>query len=478
MILMPRFIKASSRSFMRPLIPFLVFSASFVDSKRHLSSLANFGKSDSSIVDASLIDPTHVSELPLSFISSATNLVSPEKVKRNKLKKSEDAFFTSRYSLGVADGVGGFEDIGIDSGEFSRNYMENVKQLGEDKFAHIESHIYTESIDGKDNALDAKNSSETHSLLVLEPKQLMSDAFYQVKSQGGSTSVITTLSVDHLLRIYNFGDSGALIIRPHKPASGGVPYSSLSIEESSKLNTLLFKSNDIVHAIFNMPYQIGMVNDRYDGEVELGDQYTFAIQPNDLVLLVSDGVLDNLYGQDILQCVSKFDLSLVFKYSNIIKYKLLQEEKFLKQKLYEENGGKGKLIFSHNSSEFPVLSDSGVEVTDFELEELEKSLQSLLLSLSASVAMKAQTVSLNANANTPWNDYCKLYGAPFTGGKVDDICVVAAAVVPDINIPMDISRKFQANKEQASRAIKDAQNYTERSSKLRFELAKREHRRN
>ena len=59
----------------------------------------------------------------MEFISFSKNIPHPEKT-----NGGEDAFFTNKKSLGVADGVGGWNDVGVDPGIFSREFLFNVEK--------------------------------------------------------------------------------------------------------------------------------------------------------------------------------------------------------------------------------------------------------------------------------------------------------------------------------------------------------------
>mmetsp|Transcript_43268 Transcript_43268/g.50788 ORF Transcript_43268/g.50788 Transcript_43268/m.50788 type:complete len:102 (-) Transcript_43268:356-661(-) len=49
-------------------------------------------------------------------------------IPKSTQKPAEDAFFANKAALGIADGVGGWANFGIDSSEFSNELMQNCNK--------------------------------------------------------------------------------------------------------------------------------------------------------------------------------------------------------------------------------------------------------------------------------------------------------------------------------------------------------------
>ena len=117
----------------------------------------------------------------------------------------DDAWFIASKNstdvLGVADGVGGWRDIGVDPSKFSSNLMRTCKRL-------VEQGITSES----DNAANRKTPIE---ILTASYQSLLEN-----KNQsliGSSTACIIVFNRDsNCLHTANLGDSGFVIIRNNK----------------------------------------------------------------------------------------------------------------------------------------------------------------------------------------------------------------------------------------------------------------------
>lgn len=89
---------------------------------------------------------------------------------------------------------------------------------------------------------------------------------------------------ENLLETLNLGDSGFLLIRPQ-------PDDSFHIS---------FRSKEQQYR-FNHPYQCGT---NYKPPTN-ADMHAHLVQNKDIVVLATDGVLDNLFNEDILLCLNK-----------------------------------------------------------------------------------------------------------------------------------------------------------------------------
>merc|ERR1719458_1563118 len=157
-------------------------------------------------------------KLRLAFAVSC--LPHPEKVKRG----GEDGYFgcPATGAFGVADGVGGWAESGVDPGEFARRLM---------KIAH--DRILATP---KDGAADLSGAFQA-AAARLQEEQL----------PGGSTVLLGQLD-GTTLAVLNLGDSGLLLLRPALRTPPGM-------DRPVSFPRVVFRSSDQTH-YFNCPYQL------------------------------------------------------------------------------------------------------------------------------------------------------------------------------------------------------------------------------
>lgn len=185
--------------------------------------------------------------------------------KRNNFYCGEDAFFISEdnTTIGIADGVGGWRNYGIDPSEFSCTLMENSKLAYEEN----------------PNLKPVEILTKGYNLLVKEDK---------VKA-GSSTACIVSLKGNDL-HFSNLGDSTFLLIRPP--------------------NQIIYRAPEQQH-YFNAPYQLAYVTPslrKHHNFISDPPKTSFTgqiqVQNGDLIVLATDGVFDNLYNEKILEIAS------------------------------------------------------------------------------------------------------------------------------------------------------------------------------
>ncbi|KAK4841120.1 hypothetical protein QYF36_026351 [Acer negundo] len=170
--------------------------------------------------------------------------------------KGQDShfLFQEKNTFGLADGVGGWIKKGIDSGEYSRQLM--------------------------NNSLIALNQ-ETRG--QVNPTRVLEEAYYVTKSPGSSTACIITLNDDdHCLHVVNVGDSGFLVFRNRK---------------------CIFQSPIQQHG-FNHLYQLGCSSQFGDG-VDVAIEIVVSVQSGDIVIAGTDGLLDNIFPSEIEEILMK-----------------------------------------------------------------------------------------------------------------------------------------------------------------------------
>jgi len=228
-------------------------------------------------------DPaTHV------FQFNPYNRVQPPKAGRSKASRPEsgqDAFFVSRLgavpgevALGVADGVGGWMDSGVDPADFSHAFC--------DYMAAAASSTPATTTGGKGAPLTARKLMQKGYEAVCHDPTIKA---------GGSTAIVGLLTDQGVLEVANLGDSGFILLR---------------------LNRVHACSDPQTHA-FNTPYQLSVVPPSMlmraaaFGGAQLMDQPRDAevtrhrLRHGDVLVFASDGLWDNLFNQDILRIVSQ-----------------------------------------------------------------------------------------------------------------------------------------------------------------------------
>ena len=188
----------------------------------------------------------------LSLIAAGSNIPHPDKV----LKGGEDAWFVHIDQNGggqiyLADGVGGFNEQGIDPGLYAR--------------------VLTYE------AAKARAAHAMNPVASPNPKKLIQIAQENAKLPGASTMIIIELFRTQI-RAANLGDSGFRVIR-----NGNVVFASPPQEH-----------------YFNCPFQLGYepLSDDIDMAID-ADEFEVPVQTGDLVIVGSDGLFDNMFDNDI-----------------------------------------------------------------------------------------------------------------------------------------------------------------------------------
>lgn len=176
-----------------------------------------------------------------------------------ELNCGEDSFFVSNTyrTVGVADGVGGWRDEGVDPALFPNELMKAAK-------------LYT----------------ETHRE-ERDPETIMTAAFAKVlhdkKVKAGSSTFLLASLVNgeggkHYLDVANLGDGGCIVVRNHD---------------------IVYRVHEKVHG-FNAPLQLSVLPEEYKGrcyadKVEDCVRETFEVKKGDVVVLGTDGLFDNRF---------------------------------------------------------------------------------------------------------------------------------------------------------------------------------------
>ena len=286
----------------------------------------------------------------------------------------QDAFFISKVSsesgvaFAVADGVGGWSDLGIDSAHFSHGLCEHMEAL-------------------------ARGAGRATTRTV-GPRELLEHAYDEVLADssivgGGSTACVATGGSDGVLEVANLGDSGFIQLR---------------------LNAVHYHSNPQTHA-FNTPYQLSIIPPKVLARSRLygGRRFndlphdasvtTHRMRHGDVLIFATDGVWDNLSPADILRIVSR---------------QMTESKAWL-------NTEQGVTASDNLGSVTQPVNISESESRDLDLQS----------NLAIRITREAKMASMNMRRDGPFAKEVQRYypGEDFHGGKVDDICVVVAIVV-------------------------------------------------
>ncbi|BDA48584.1 Protein phosphatase PTC7 homolog [Coccomyxa sp. Obi] len=210
----------------------------------------------------------------------------------------EDAFFMSNSgggAMGVADGVGGWQESGINPAEYSRTFMRIACHYLEGKDIHpvTPGEVSSGSAPLDASASDAssttgEDSEEVRSVgsdrvaEILTARGALAAAHAGTRLPGSSTACILRLNrPNRTIDAANLGDSGFMLVRDGE---------------------VVFKSPVLQH-FFDCPLQFGACPDFSESTDSAEDAAVFelAVQPGDVLLAGSDGLWDNCYDHELLQ---------------------------------------------------------------------------------------------------------------------------------------------------------------------------------
>ena len=166
--------------------------------------------------------------------------------------------------VAIADGVGGWADSGVDPALYSKQLCRNIKSMYE---------------------ADLKKGIDAIHSTVNKPKELLTYAAAETTEKGSSTAVICMLDTQkNCLHTANLGDSGYMLLR-----------------KSGYDLVVLFRTKEQTHG-FNFPFQVGVGGD----DPQVADTQVHEVQNNDVLIVGSDGLFDNMYDKQIIEVVSPF----------------------------------------------------------------------------------------------------------------------------------------------------------------------------
>ncbi|KAG0292264.1 Protein phosphatase PTC7 [Linnemannia gamsii] len=210
-----------------------------------------------------------------------------QKLRAGKVDAGEDAFFhvstPSRVALGVADGVGGWSEVGVDPALFSWALMDNAEAVAR-------------LTDVDQSGPDAKDSQQSAGKIPLDAQTILDGAYSELVQSGkveagSSTACILSLcKVTGTLRASNLGDSAYLLIRDNK---------------------CIYESPSQQH-FWNCPYQLTVLPPGYPGAKQHvmdmpkdAAQTTHQLQDGDVIVLATDGFWDNVFTKEAIELVER-----------------------------------------------------------------------------------------------------------------------------------------------------------------------------
>ncbi|KAL6872364.1 protein serine/threonine phosphatase 2C [Trichoderma longibrachiatum] len=320
-------------------------------------------------------DPsTHV------FHFNPYNRIQPPRHRRksSRPESGHDAFFVSRVNesgsvaFGVADGVGGWVDSGVDPADFSHGFCDYMAAA---------AYEYPATSDAPLTA--RKLMQKGYDAICRDPNV----------AAGGSTACVAIARPEGVLDVANLGDSGFLQLR---------------------LNAVHAYSEPQTHA-FNTPFQLSVVPPSVAarmaafGGTQLSDLPRDAdvahhhLRHGDVLVFATDGVLDNLFNQDILRIASRV----------MVK--------------------SGAWSMATNEAVTVAESLDGLTAAPEGVEGQLKKAVTLQSQLATEIVLAAKQASVNTKRDGPFAKEVKKYypHENWHGGKVDDICVVIAVVSED-----------------------------------------------
>ncbi|CAK3891225.1 phosphatase 2C 7, mitochondrial [Lecanosticta acicola] len=315
---------------------------------------------------------------------------SPPYLRSTKKDSGEDAFFATtvgnsphHVAFGVADGVGGWQDQGVDPSEYSQALCGLMA--------------------GSANIHEGSEAGHH-----CKPRALLQQAYDAVMSNprilaGGCTASLGVANAEGSLETANLGDSGYLVVSPGK------------VSHRSEAQT---------HA-FNTPFQMSKVPAQLQAKQKIFGSSYFSETPadadvsihqlrhGDIVLFATDGVWDNLSAEDTLKIVAR----------------VMEKE--------------GYWFKSHNfEGAETMLNDTLVRSMPRKIEE---AVQESYLpgQIAVAVMRAAKLAGLDRRREGPFAKEVKQHYPQegWEGGKPDDIAVVVCVAVEEDAVPAQKSSK-------------------------------------
>ncbi|KAG0379754.1 Protein phosphatase PTC7 [Mortierella sp. AD032] len=346
--------------------------------------------------------------------NTARTLLWKEKLKAahphpGKVDAGEDAFFhvstRSRVALGVADGVGGWSELGVDPALFSWALMNNAENIARltDCLPH--------EIDLSPTASSERNILDAQTILDGAYNELVQSGTVEA---GSSTACILSLcKTTGTLRASNLGDSAFLLIRDNKciyesPSQQhfwNCPYQLTVLpkdrqqQQQQRSSTIDSKGKmtqqDAAAATAPAPTTATTATKKTKKYVQDlpkdAVQTTHQLQDGDVIVLATDGFWDNVFTKEAIELVDR-ELGDIIREQQQLHFGTTQQ-----------------------------FSSTGEIVEPLSADEI----LARVRALSKRLTNTARRFSLDAKRMTPFSQGARHIQS---GGKVDDITVIVTLV--------------------------------------------------
>ena len=238
---------------------------------------------------------------------------------------NDDACFTNERSLGIADGVGGWNEYGIDPSLFSNELMKNAlqiisnlaqKELIKENEMNSNYNYKDEIAQSNEKCLIEENQGKKveivpnvfHYPQLRNPKEILIEAHSICKFYGSATAILTTINFNQVNTVV-MGDCRLLFLsfderKENNPYTVRMLTKEMIHENGTPFQFALFPSiNDISTLKTNSPNSLKnlelleekILSQRFHkDDVKDCLSYSFLVKEGDIILMGSDGKLIRL----------------------------------------------------------------------------------------------------------------------------------------------------------------------------------------
>ena len=297
----------------------------------------------------------------------------------------EDSYMATDYALGVADGVGWWDQL-------------EDEDKATDKASSSSSSSAVAAASGKGGAKLKRSAAQQYSETFMRaahefseeeyfgqgdvPVDQMAEYAYEhsARCKKGSCTVSLATVVNNHLQVYTMGDCVCLVVR---------------------CGQVIFRSEERVHGL-NFPFQLGVGSKDMPSD---GTINHLKIRRGDIVVLGSDGIFDNVFDTDIISILKKHDARNPDPTIRMLG--LLDSEAQYKHLVPNRKSASTRAAAGSHAQR--ILKHAAKEIIDL-----------------------ATSNTNDPRANTPFAAKCLESGAYHEGGKLDDMTLVMASVASSL----------------------------------------------